>query len=69
MQLSHFSILAYSIQFCEEYKGESIIIHIAIAFVFLLPALSFSHAALVVVSFLSLLHRFEVARSVPLSWP
>jgi len=67
MQLSHISILAYSIQFCEEYEGDSIIICNAVAFVFLLAALSFSHAALGVVSFLSQLRRFELARSVPLS--
>jgi len=69
MQLSHISILAYSIQFCEEYKDESIITRNAVAFLFLLAALSFSHAALDVVSFLSLLFRFEVARLVPLSQP
>jgi len=51
------------------YEGESIIICNAVAFVFLLAALLFSHASLRVVSFLSLLRRFEVARSVPLSQP
>ena len=47
--------------------GESIIICNAVAFVFLLAALSFSRASLGVVFFLSQLCRFEVARSVPLS--
>jgi len=51
------------------YEGESIIIRSAVAFVFLLAALSFSHASLGVVSFLALLRRFEVAGSVPLSQP
>ena len=46
------------------YEGESIIIRNAVAFVFLLAALSFSRAPLRVVSFLSLLRRFEVARSI-----
>ena len=49
------------------YEGESIIIHNAVAFVFLLAALSFSRALLGVVFLLSQLCRFEVARSVPLS--
>jgi hypothetical protein len=48
------------------YEGESIIIRNAVAFVCLLAALSFSRSLLGVVSFLSLLHKFEVARSVPL---
>jgi hypothetical protein len=48
------------------YKGESIIIHNAVAFVCLLAAQSFSRSSLGGVSFLSLLHKFEVARSVPL---
>ena len=47
------------------YEGESIIIRSAVAFVFLLAALSFSRASLGLVSFLSQLCRFEVARSVP----
>ena len=41
----------------------------AVAFVFLLAALSFSRASLAVVFFLSQLCRFQVARSVPLSQP
>jgi len=49
------------------YEGESIIICSAVAFV--LAALSFLCISLGVVSFLSLLHGFEVARSVPLSQP
>ena len=49
------------------YDGESIIIRNAVAFVFLLAALSFSRASLGVVFFLSQLCRFEVARSVSLS--
>ena len=52
-----------------KYDGESIIICNAFAFVFLLAALSFSHASVDVVFFLSQLCRFEVARSVPLSQP
>ena len=48
------------------YECESIIIHNVSAFVCLLAALSFSRASLGVVSFFSLLHRFEFARSVPL---
>jgi len=51
------------------YEGESIIIRTEVAFVFLLAVLLFSHASLGMVSFLSLLRRFEVARSVPLSQP
>jgi hypothetical protein len=51
---------------CFIYEGESIIIRNAVAFVCLLAALSFSRSSLGVVSFLSLLHKFEVARSVPL---
>jgi hypothetical protein len=51
------------------YEGESTIIRNEIAFVFLLAAPSFSHASLGVVSLLSQLCRFEVARSVPLSQP
>ena len=54
---------------CRIYEGESIIIRSAVAFVFLLAALSFSRASLGVVFFLSQLCRFEVARSVPLSQP
>jgi hypothetical protein len=53
----------------EMYKGEPIIIHNSVAFVFLLAALSFSCASLGVVSFLSQLSRYEVARLVPLSQP
>ena len=49
-----------------KYHGESIIIRNAVAFVFLLAALSFSRASLAVVFFLSQLCRFQVARSVPL---
>jgi hypothetical protein len=45
------------------YKGESIIICNTVAFVFLLAALSFLSASLGVVSFLSQVCRFEVARS------
>ena len=52
-----------------KYEGESILIRNAVAFVFLLAALSFSCASLCVVFFLSQLCRFEVARSVPLSQP
>jgi len=48
------------------HEGEPIIIRSAVAFVFLLAALLFSRASLGVVAFLSLLHRFEVARSIPL---
>jgi len=48
-------------------EGESISIHNAAAFVFLLAALSFSCASLGIISLLSLLCKFEVARSVPLS--
>ena len=51
------------------YDGESIIIRNAVAFVFLLAAMSFSRASLGMVFFLSQLCRFEVARSVPLSQP
>jgi len=51
------------------YEGESIIICNVVAFVLLLAALSCSRASLGVVSVLSLLHRFEVARLVPLSQP
>ena len=51
------------------YESESIIIRNAVAFVCLLAALSFSRSSLGVVSFLSLLHKFEVARSVPLLQP
>jgi hypothetical protein len=51
------------------YEGELIIIRNAVAFVFLLAALSFLHALLGVVSFLSQLCRFEVTKSVPLSQP
>jgi len=51
------------------YEVESIIICNTVAFVFLLAALLFSHVSLGVVSFLSLLRGFEVARSVPLSQP
>ena len=51
------------------YKGESIIIRSDVAFVCLLAALSFSRSSLGVLSFLSLLHKFEVARSVPLLQP
>ena len=50
-----------------KYNGKSIIIRNAVAFVLLLAALLFSWASLGVVSFISLLRRFEVARSVPLS--
>ena len=50
-----------------EYEVESIIIRNAVAFVFLLAALSFARASLSVVFFLSQLCRFEVARSVRLS--
>jgi len=50
-------------------EGESIITRNAVAFVFLLATLSFSRASLGVVSVLSLLRRFEVAKSVPLSQP
>jgi len=50
------------------YEGESIIIRNAVAFVFLLAALSFSRVSLGVF-LLSLLRGFEVARSVPLSQP
>jgi hypothetical protein len=53
----------------ELYEGESIIIRNAVPFVCLLAALSFSLSSLGVVSFLSLLHKFEVARSVPLLQP
>ena len=56
-------------QWTAKYEGESIIIGNAVAFVFLLSALSFSRASLGVVFFLSQLCRFEVARSVPLSQP
>jgi len=52
-----------------KYEGESIIIRNAVAFVFLLAAVSLSHALLGVVSVLLLLFRFEVARSVPLLQP
>ena len=52
-----------------KYEGESIIIRNAVAFVFLLAALSFSRASLGVVFFLSRLCRFQVARSVPLFQP
>ena len=52
-----------------KYEGESIVTRNAVAFVFLLAALSFSRASLGVVFFLSQLCRFEVARSVPLSQP
>ena len=45
------------------------IIRNAVAFVFLLAALSFSLASLDVVFFLSQLCMFEVARSIPLSQP
>ena len=51
------------------YEGESIIIRSAVAYVFLLAALSFSRASLGVVFFLSQLCKFEVATSVPLSQP
>ena len=51
------------------YEVQSIIIRNAVAFVFLLAALSFSRASLGVVFFLSQLCRFEVATSVPLSQP
>ena len=51
------------------YDCESIIIRNAVAFVFLLGALSFSRAPLAVVFFLSQLCMFEVARSVRLSQP
>jgi hypothetical protein len=56
------------VAFCV-YEGESIIICNAVAFVFLLAALSFLQASLGMVSFLSQLCRFVVARSVPLSQP
>ena len=49
-----------------KYERESKIISNAVAFLFLLAALSFSRASLAVVFFLSQLCRFEVARSVPL---
>ena len=52
-----------------KYEGESIIICNAVAFAFLLAALSFSRASLGVFSVLSLLRRFEVARSFPSSQP
>jgi hypothetical protein len=48
------------------YEGESKIIRNAVAFVCLLAALSFSRSSLGALSFLSLLHKFQVARSVPL---
>ena len=51
------------------YEGELIIIRNAVAFVFLLAALSFSHASLGLVFFLSQLYRFEIVRSVPLLQP
>ena len=51
------------------YEGEPVIIRSAVAFVFLLAALSFSRASLGVIFFLSQLCRFEVAQSVPLSQP
>jgi hypothetical protein len=51
------------------FEGESIIIRNAVAFMYLLAALSFSRSSLGVGSFLSLLHKFEVARSVPLLQP
>jgi hypothetical protein len=54
---------------CRFYEGESIIRRNAVAFVFVLAALSFSRASLGVVPFLSQLGRFEVARSVSLSQP
>ena len=52
-----------------KYECESVIIRNAVAFMFLLAALSFSGASLGVVFFLSQLCRFEVARSVRLSQP
>ena len=57
------------IDVCVIYEGESIIICNISAFLFLLAALSFLRAWLGVVSFLSPVRRFEVARSVPLSRP
>ena len=51
------------------YEDESIIIRNAVAFVFLLEALSFSRASLGVVFCLSQLWSFEVAWSVVLSQP
>jgi hypothetical protein len=51
------------------YEVESIIICNTVAFVCLLAALSFLCSSLHIVSFLSLLHKFQVARSVPLLQP
>jgi hypothetical protein len=66
-RVSNFRIL-YSCMFPPStYEGESTIIRNAVAFVFPLAALSLSRALLGIVSFLSLMRRFEVSRSVPLS--
>ena len=69
--LPRISVLSsqYNLTKLPYYEDESIIIRSAVAFVFLLAALSFPRAPLDVVFFLSQLCRFEVARSVPLSQP
>ena len=61
--------LSFHIDLLTIYEAQSIIIRSAVAFVFLLAALSFSRASLGVVFFLSQQCRFQVARSVPLSQP
>ena len=65
----NFVLACIVIRYEFKYEGESIIIRNAVAFMFLLAALSFSRASLGVVFFLSQLCRFEVAQSVPLSQP
>jgi hypothetical protein len=61
--------ILYKLYKLEKYEGESIIIRNAVSFVCLFAELSFSRSSLGVVSFLSLLHKFQVARSVPLLQP